>query len=163
MFFRENVEVNYTELFDRYGLGTTIWSPLSGGILSGKYNDGNFPENSRLADPGLAPMIKSRYLSRFTEENKPKTIALLNGLKAIADDLGISQSQLCLAWCMKSPDVSTAITGATTLAQAEDSVKAVQALDKLDSTVLSKIEELLGNRPTPHTDYRNYKPLPHRR
>jgi voltage-dependent potassium channel beta subunit len=163
MYFRESVEVNYTELFDRYGLGTTIWSPLSGGILSGKYNDGNFPEASRLADPGLHPQVKARYLAKFNEENKPKTVAQLQGLKSIADELGISQSQLCLAWCMKNPDVSTAITGATSLAQAEDSVKAVEAIGKLDSSVLLRIEELLGNRPTPHTDYRTYKPLPPRR
>jgi voltage-dependent potassium channel beta subunit len=163
MFIRENVEVNYTELFDRYGLGTTIWSPLSGGILSGKYNDGNFPESSRLTDPALPPLAKTRYLARFNEENKPKTIAQLQGLKTIADELGISQSQLSIAWCMKNPDVSTAITGATSVAQAEDSVKAVEALGKLDSSVLLRIEEILGNRPTPHTDYRTYRPLPPRR
>jgi voltage-dependent potassium channel beta subunit len=163
MYWRENVEVNLTELYDRYGLGTTIWSPLSGGILSGKYNDGNFPVASRLADPELAPVFRRAYLAKFSEENKPKTIAQLQGLKSIADELGISQSQLCLAWCMKNPDVSTAITGASSVVQAEDSVKAVEAIDKLDSSVLLRIEELLENRPTPHTDYRNYRPLPPRR
>jgi voltage-dependent potassium channel beta subunit len=157
MFFRENVEVNYAELFDRYGLGTTIWSPLSGGILSGKYNDGNFPEGSRMVDPGLAPQVRQRYASRFDEENKPKTVALLNGLKNIADELGITQAQLALAWCIKNPDVSTAITGATSINQAVDSLGALDALDKLDAKTLARIEDIIQTRPTPLTNYRKYE------
>ena len=163
MFFRESVEVSYADLFYRYGLGTTIWSPLCGGLLTGKYNDGNFPEGSRLVDPGLPPQVKARYLEKFNDQNKHKTVALLNGLQGIATELGISQTQLSLAWCMKNPDVSTAITGATNLDQAVDSVGSIDAMGKLDSGVLARIEEILGNRPIPHTDYRTYKPLPHRR
>jgi voltage-dependent potassium channel beta subunit len=163
MLIRENMEVTLTPFFDRYGLGTTIWSPLAGGILSGKYNDGEIPEGSRYSDPILPQYIKDRYDSIWIPQNREKTIRTLTGLGSIAAELGITQPQLSLAWTIKNKDVSTSITGATSIAQAEDNIKALDALDKLDSSVLNRIEELLSNRPTPPIDFRSWTARPPRR
>ena len=163
MLIRENVEVNYANLFDNYGLGTTIWSPLAGGILSGKYNDGNVPDGSRLADPSLPEFVRAKYMEYFNEKNKAKTIQMFSGLNSIANELGATQAQLALAWCIKNPDVSTAITGATSAAQADNNVGSIALLDKLDCGVLKRIEEVLNNRPTPPIDFRKWEPRPPRR
>ena len=163
MLIRENVEVNLPHLFDQYGLGTTVWSPLAGGILSGKYNDGTVPEGSRLADPSLAPPIRERYMSYFNEANREKTITMFNGLTTIATELGATQAQLALAWCIKNKDVSTAITGATSIRQVDDNLGALNLVDRLDEGILKRIEDALGNKPTPPMDYRIWAPRPARR
>lgn len=163
MLIRDNVEVNLINLFDNYGLGTTVWSPLAGGLLSGKYNDGTIPEGSRLADPTLAPQVRDRYLSYFNEQNKAKTVEMFNGLKTIASELGASQSQLALAWCIKNKDVSTAITGGTSVSQVDDNLGALNLVDRLDEGVLNRIEETLKNRPMPPMDFRKWAPRPFRR
>ena len=163
MLIRENVEVNYTNLFDNYGLGTTIWSPLAGGLLTGKYNDGSIPDGTRVNDPSLPPTVRQLYLGYFSEEKKPKTVATLQGLGAIAAELGISQAQLAIAWTIKNKDVSTAITGATSINQVVDNLGSLDALNKLDDSVLRRIEEVLNNRPSQPIDFRKWAPRPNRR
>ena len=83
MIVREKVEVEYGPLFDRFGLGTTIWSPLLGGLLTGKYNDGNFPPSSRLTDESTPANIKKLYQARFEGDKRDKTLAALQGLGVI--------------------------------------------------------------------------------
>jgi aryl-alcohol dehydrogenase-like predicted oxidoreductase len=102
-------------------LGTTIWSPLAGGVLTGKYNNG-IPEGTRYdKNPDLMRLF-NRY---FSEEKKEQTISALNKFKEIADGLGCSQAQLAMAWCIANPDVSTAITGATRPEQLVETVKSI--------------------------------------
>jgi voltage-dependent potassium channel beta subunit len=163
MLVRENLEVTLTPFFDRYGLGATVWSPLAGGILSGKYNSGEIPEGLKYSDPILPQNIKARYDLIWTPKNRDHVIHTLKGLDSIATDLGITQTQLCLAWTIKNKDVSTAITGATHISQVEDKIKALDALDKLDNSTLDRIEKLLANRPSPPTDFRSWTPRAPRR
>lgn len=163
MLWRDKVEVEYVPLYDKYGLGTTIWSPLCGGILSGKYNNLEIPEGSRLADPTLPPPVKTRYDSFFLPENQEKTRNMLQSLAGIAADIGCTQSQLCLAWCVKNPDVSTSIFGATRVSQVEDNLGALDVVDRLTPDILTRIEEALGTRPSPPMNWRTLAPMPHRR
>ena len=161
MLFREEIESNYTDFFDDYGLGTTIWSPLCSGILTGKYNEG-IPEGSRLAkNPHFKAHIFDPYLG--TEEKKKETVGKLNALAEIAKRLGCSQPQLALAWTLKTDDVTTCILGASKASQLEENLAALDVVDKLTPEVLKEIEEILDNRPVRRTDYRTWQPLPHRR
>jgi aryl-alcohol dehydrogenase-like predicted oxidoreductase len=114
-------------LFEKKLLGTTIWSPLAGGILTGKYNDG-IPEGTRYdKNPDLIRLF-NQY---FSEDKKEKTVLALHQFKALADELECTQPQLAMAWCIANPDVSTAITGATCPEQLVDTVKALTVLPKL--------------------------------
>ena len=101
---RERVEVEYAELFDEFGYGTTTWSPLASGLLTGKYRDG-IPADSRGALPGYGWLAK--------EVTDPAAVAKVEQLRPIADELGCTLAQLALAWCTKNPNVSTVITGAS--------------------------------------------------
>jgi len=134
MLNRRRVDGALKPLFERYGLGTTIYSPLAQGVLTGKYNDG-VPEDAR-----LDPDKNQRALS---EENINKARQLAD----IAGELGVSMAQLALAWCLKNPNVSTAIIGATRREQVEDNVQAVDVVDRLDDSVMARIEQILDNRP----------------
>ena len=161
MLVRYEIESNYTDFFDDYGLGTTIWSPLCSGILTGKYNEG-IPEDSRFAKN---PQYKSFFFNTYmgTEEKKAETVAKLHGIGEIAKKLGCSQVQLAVAWTLKTKDVTTAILGASKASQLEENLAALQVVDKLTPEVLKEIEDVLDNRPTRRTDYRTWAPLPHRR
>lgn len=107
------MEVEYRKLFKQNLLGTTVWSPLASGILTGKYNDG-VPQGSRFANNPELKQILDRY---FNEKNKEKTLSALKKFKEIADELKISMAQLALTWVINNPDVSTAITGASSTKQ----------------------------------------------
>lgn len=138
MFVRDRVEVEYLKLSRDYGLGTTIWSPLASGILTGKYNDG-FPTDTRLSIEGM-DWLKDRVMR---EEHLQK----VRELTALAGDLGASMPQLALAWTVKNPQVSTAILGASKVSQLEENVKALEVIPKLTSEVMDQIDEILGNKP----------------
>ena len=161
MLVRDEIENNYTDFFDDYGLGTTIWSPLCTGILTGKYNDG-IPEGSRFAKN---PRVKSLFYDLYfgTDELKAKTVAKLNAIGEIAKKVGCTQAQLALAWTLKSDDVTTAILGASKVSQLEENLAARQYVDKLTPEILKEIEDVLDNRPVRRTDFRYFAPLPHRR
>ena len=109
MLTRTRFEVEFGDLFEKYHMGSTIWSPMAGGMLSGKYLDG-IPEDSRAA---LLPMAKSFSYDPYmgTEEKKARTIAILKGLKEVADSLGCSLPQLALGWAIANRDVSTCMIG----------------------------------------------------
>lgn len=140
MFWRDKMEVEYSQIFKTVGLGTTIWSPLMSGLLSGKYNDG-YPEDTRLNIDGLE-WLKDRTLA---EDNIEKT----RKLTSLAKDLGMTMAQLALIWCTKNPNVSTVILGASKVKQLEENLKALDMIDKVNDEVVEKIEEILQNKPVP--------------
>ncbi len=141
MFTRERVEAEYRRLYSEIGLGTTIWSPLASGMLTGKYIDG-IPENTRLDLPGYG-FLKRRFESAEGQAQIAKTAEL----KAIADELGISLAEMALAWCAVNPNVSTVILGASNSSQLKQNLKALDALPLLTAEAMAKIESVLDNRP----------------
>ena len=147
---RERVEKEYSSLYKKYGMGTTTWSPLSSGILTGKYSQG-IPDGSRLALESFS-WLREIY---ETPEGKKKLEIAANLLEFSAE-LGVSLAQLSLAWCLKNPNVSTVILGASRLEQIEDNVKALDILEVLTDEVMEKIEEITNNRPEPHIDWKEH-------
>ena len=140
MLVREKFEVEYAKLFRDYGMGTTIWSPLASGILTGKYNDG-FPEDTRLNLEGME-WLRDRV---YQEE----ALGKIRQLTALAGELGTSMAKLALAWCVKNPNVSTVILGASKLYQLEENLTALEVVPLLDGSVMERIEEILANKPVP--------------
>lgn len=138
MLVRERFEKEYVPLWKEWQYGSTIWSPLASGMLSGKYDNG-VPKTSRLAMPQYE-WLKERLL---TEENLNKS----RKLSDVASALSCTRAQLALAWCLKNPNVSTVLTGATSAAQVKENMKALEVLPKLNSDVMQQIESILQNRP----------------
>lgn len=138
MFERYKVEMDYAPVYRNVGLGTTIWSPLAAGFLTGKYMQG-IPEDSRLAIKGF-DWLKNRWL----QEEK---IAKLKKLIALSDELGVSVASLAIAWTIHNPNVTTAILGATREEQLTENLKALDVLPLLTPEVIEKIENILQNRP----------------
>lgn len=134
---RERVEQEYAPLYDAYGMGTTIWSPLASGLLSGKYNNG-VPDNSRLAQPGY------EWLREAILEHGGDRIEKVRRLAPIAADLGVSMAQMAIAWCLVNPHVSTVMLGASKLEQLEQNLAALDVVAKLDAGVMARIGEVLG-------------------
>lgn len=143
MFHRAKVEVEYSQIYKTVGLGTTIWSPLASGILSGKYNDG-FPEGTRLGMEGL-DWLREKSL---TEER----VAKARELTKIAEEIGTTMPRMALAWCLKNPDVSTVILGASKVHHLEENLKALDDVAKLNDAIIEKVEDILDNRPL-HTTF----------
>ena len=148
MFHRERVEFEYARLFREIGLGTTIWSPLASGLLTGKYNQG-IPDGTRVTLEGYDWLRKS-----FESEETKENIEKVKLLAPIADDLGCSLAQLALAWCLKNPHVSTVITGASKPQQVVENMKALEVVDKLTPEVMGLIEDILRNKPPDEPDHR---------
>lgn len=132
MFSRERVEKEYRPLYERFGMGTTIWSPLCYGILTGKYNQG-IPKGSRLDSVA--------WLRDRLDDRK---VAQVKALAPVAKDLGCTLGQLAIAWCLKNPNVSTVILGATTTEQLTENLGAAAVRDRLDAEVMSRIEGILA-------------------
>ncbi|MCJ1322527.1 hypothetical protein MMC15_007876 [Xylographa vitiligo] len=148
MLARERVEKDYLSLYEHYGLGLTIFSPLKIGILTGKYNDG-IPSDSRLATSD-DNFVKSMN-SKFGDEDWVKQLKVVKALKPIADKVGCDQAALAMAWVLKNPNVSSAITGASKPEQIYKTVKSLEVVPKLTPEIMSEIEEILGNKPAPLT------------
>jgi aryl-alcohol dehydrogenase-like predicted oxidoreductase len=138
MLHRERVEKEYLPLYREIGLGTTIWSPLASGLLSGKYNAG-IPAGTRATLQGY------EWLSQYVIT--PQNIEKVKKLHPIAKELDCTPAQLSLAWCLKNPNVSTTITGATRPEQVVENMKAPEFVSKLTSDVMERIEAILGNKP----------------
>lgn len=130
MFFRDHLEKEYLSLFSKYGLGTTIWSPLASGILSGKYNNG-IPQESRLA--------KEAWL---IPTNFKELVEKVKSLTKIAQELGCTTGQLGIAWCLKNPYVSSVITGATKTEQLLENLGAIDIKSKLTNDVMAEIDKI---------------------
>ncbi|APF18995.1 aldo/keto reductase [Caldithrix abyssi DSM 13497] len=149
MFNREKVEKEFLNLYRDIGLGTTTWSPLASGILTGKYNNG-IPEGSRLSLKGYQWLR-----SRLESEEGRKKLEKTRQLTRIADELGVTMAQMAIAWCLKNPNVSTVITGASNPSQVRQNMEALKALALLNDEVMEKIESILQNKPRPPMDLRN--------
>lgn len=138
LFERNKVENDYLEVFKNVGLGTTIWSPLAAGLLTGKYNNG-IPEGSRLAIEGF-DWLKERWIMKDKIEK-------VQQLQLLTNELGCSLPALSIAWCIKNPNVTTAILGATKKEQLIDNLTALKAVELLSAEVISKIEAIMQNKP----------------
>lgn len=138
LFERYKIEVDYYTIFKNIGMGTTIWSPLASGLLTGKYNDG-VPEGSRLALEGF-DWLKDRTLSE-------ERIGRVRELDNIAKELGTSLATLSIAWCISNPNVTTAILGATKEEQLKENLKALDIVPKLTPEVLERIDETMQTKP----------------
>lgn len=144
---RERFEVEYAPLFKEYGLGTTTWSPLSSGVLTGKYGQGI--KEGRLTLPGYE-WLKERY---ETEDGKAR-IEAAERLRPIAEDLGVSMAMLALAWVTKNPNVSTVITGASKPEQVEQNMKALDAAELLGPETMQRIDDAVGTKPEQPRNWR---------
>lgn len=138
MLHRDRVEKEYARLYHEIGLGLTTWSPLASGLLSGKYNDG-IPADSRAALKGY------EWIQR--DVITPERIAIVKRLQPVAADLGCTLAQLALAWCLKNPNVSTVITGASRAQQVHENLKALEIAPRLAPDVMERIDGTLGNKP----------------
>ncbi|KAK6535787.1 hypothetical protein TWF281_000038 [Arthrobotrys megalospora] len=143
MFARERFENEYAPLYSSFSYGTTIWSPLNYGILTGKYNDG-IPEDSRFAKEG--EFFKDT-ISRLRSPEGQEKIEKVRKLTAIAERLGTTMSALALAWCAKNKNVTTVILGATKVEQLVENCKALEVIPKLTDEVMNEIEGVLQNKP----------------
>ena len=140
MLHRERVEKEYLPLYREIGLGTTTWSPLASGLLSGKYNDG-IPPGTRAALEGY------EWLKR--DVITPANIAKVRALQPIAEELGCTLAQLALAWARSNDNVSTVITGATNPEQVQENMKSLDFVSALNGDVRERIEGVLQNRHDP--------------
>jgi aryl-alcohol dehydrogenase-like predicted oxidoreductase len=125
-------------VYKTVGLGTTIWSPLASGLLSGKYNKG-IPADSRFAIPGFE-WLRDRLLQE-------QLVAKAVKIAELAGELSITPSQLSIAWCVKNPNVTTTILGATKKEQLIENLDALSAVEKLTPEVLQRIETIVQTKP----------------
>lgn len=147
LFNRARVEGEYRQLYSEFGLGTTIWSPLASGILTGKYND-DLGVEGRLNLPGYE-WLKAQFES---EQGQVK-LAQARQLKVLADELGTPLHLLSIAWCLKNPNVSTVILGASKLEQLEDNLNALAVIERLDEDAINAIEDIVNNKPDSPSDW----------
>ena len=139
LFARARVEDEYKSLYDAdgVGLGTTSWSPLASGMLTGKYNDG-VPAGTRISLPNFAWLREI-----FESEVGQRRIAITRQLSEIAAELNVSTAAMAIAWCLKNPNVSTVILGASRVEQVHENLKALEAVDQLDDGVMQRIADLV--------------------
>lgn len=148
LFHRDRVEREYAPLYRKIGLGTTVWSPLAGGLITGKYSQG-VPKGSR------STLKDYEWLrDRFEGEEPRRRAEQVKQLQPIADELGCSMAQLGLAWCLKNPNVSTAIMGASSPEQVVENIEALTVVDRLTEQIMQRIEVVLDNKPEPEPDFR---------
>ena len=161
MLERNKMENEYRDLFKRYKMGTSIFSPLRYGILTGKYIN-EIPDDSRANSKDV--QTKNYMINCDYFKNKKEIDSKLLKLKEIAENkLSCSLAQLALAWIIANPDVSTCILGASKGSQIEENVKALEVVKKIDKDLWIEIEEILDNVPKGEIDYRDWKELPSRR
>jgi voltage-dependent potassium channel beta subunit len=135
---RNKLENEYLHLFKEHGLGTTIWSPLASGLLSGKYTTGD-TKNTRLELKGM-DWLKDKVLA---EQNMKK----VEGLQQLANQMNLPLAKLSLAWCLKNPNVSTVILGATKSEQLKENLTVLEVVPLLTDKVMGDIEEIMGTKP----------------
>lgn len=138
LFNRQKMENEYLGIFKTVGLGTTIWSPLATGLLTGKYNNG-IPEGSRLSIPGFE-WLKDKSLMG-------EKLSKVKDFQSLADELGTGMAPLAIAWCLRNPNVTTAILGATRKDQLEENFKALDMLPLLTNELMDRIDQIFGTKP----------------
>lgn len=148
MLTREKVEREFIRLYQDIGIGTTIWSPLASGLLTGKYNLG-IPQGTRITLEGYEWLRED-----FENESAKQGVEKVKQLTPIAENLGMTMAQLAIAWCLKNPNVSTVITGASKPQQVSVNLHALDYVEKLTPEVMNQIKSILDNKPEPISDYR---------
>jgi len=138
LFERNKIENEFLMIFRTVGMGTTIWSPLASGLLSGKYNEG-IPDNSRFALSGF-DWLRDRWM-------KDDLIQKVKNLSVLAKETGVTMPQLAIGWCIKNPDITTAILGATRKEQLLENLGAVEAMARLSDDVMNRIENIVQSKP----------------
>lgn len=138
LFNRHKLENEYLEVFKNVGLGTTIWSPLASGLLTGKYNAG-IPEDSRLSIPGFE-WLKDKIIAE-------EKLNRVRNFEKLAKELGVSMASLSIAWCIHNPNVSTAILGATKKEQLIENLKAIETEKLLTEEIMQKIDTIFETKP----------------
>jgi voltage-dependent potassium channel beta subunit len=134
LYERQRFEVEYAPIFEKYGMGTTIWSPTASGLLTGKY-DHEVPGDTRIHRPGMEWLKE-----RFTNEESASRIEKSKKFSAFAKELGTTPACLSIAWCLKNPNVSTAILGASKVSQLEENLKTLDALPLLTDEVMKILD-----------------------
>ena len=140
MFEREKVEREFAPLYEKVGLGTTVWSPLASGLLTGKYIAGD-PGDTRISMP-----MYSWLRQQFETEEARRRLEKVKQLAGVAGDLGVTLPKLALAWCLKNPNVSTVITGASKPEQVRENMKAGDIVPQLDDGVMQRLETILQSK-----------------
>ena len=138
LFQRQKMEADYLKIFRDIGMGTTIWSPLASGLLTGKYNKG-IPDNSRISIPGF-DWLKEKVMVETKIEKVRK-------LKSVADKLETNLATLSIAWCIKNPHVSTAILGATSKEQLLQNLESIELYPKLNEALMKEIDDIMETKP----------------
>ena len=138
LFNRHKLENEYLGVFKTVGLGTTIWSPLASGLLTGKYNNG-IPEGSRLSIPGFEWLKEKTVID--------EKISKVQSFQLLADELGTGMAPLAIAWCLRNPNVTTAILGATRKEQLEENFKAMDVLPLLTNELMDRVDDIFGTKP----------------
>jgi len=163
MLHRGRVEFEYASLYREIRLGTTIWSPLASGLLTGKYTAKefeakNFGEDNRLGKSNAKvfkdAMMDGKGLNGLEETDNEAVVKKVEALKPIAESLGCTIPQLALAWCLKNPNVTTVITGASKASQVVENFKTLQFVPKLTTEIMDKIETVLQNKPKVEKNWR---------
>jgi len=152
MFHRERPEVEYAPIYKKFGYGTTVFSALASGLLTGKYNKG-IPKDSRYANHTDLSFMKAAADSLSTEEGKSK-LAKIDALMELAEkELGCKVQHLALAWVAQQPQTSTVILGASRPEQVLDNLKALEVVPKLTPAILEKISKIIDNEPAQEATY----------
>ena len=136
LFWRDRVETEYDRLFTDFGYGATIFSPLGAGLLTGKYQNG-IPADSRGALKGYE-WLRGKFVDQ-------RALEKVQDLGDLAKEIGMSLPHLAINWCIKNPNVSSAITGASRVEQVRDNMKAIEAFDRMTPDVLKRIDEIMSN------------------
>lgn len=161
MLHRTRFEHEYARLYEPpTSYGTTIWSPLACGLLSGKYGSKSIEGGEGRLGGGsgvstwLRESLKSgEGMNGLEERNIDRVLDIVDKLRPIAERLGGTLAQLALAWAAKNPNVSTVITGASRASQVTENFKALTLLPKLTPEVMAEIEAVLGNQPKKAHDW----------
>jgi len=159
MLHRTRVEKEYSRLYKEIGLGNTIWSPLASGLLTGKYSSKEFAADTRLGTQNQMKWLREQLFSGdgmngLEEKNLDTILSKVDQLKVVAAKLNCTLPQLALAWCVKNPNVSTVITGASKVEQIHENFKSLEVVPKLTNEVMEEIEKILKNKPVQVKDYR---------
>lgn len=153
LFEREKIELSYSYLFEDHNLGTTTWSPLSSGILTGKYLEG-VPTGSRLSLKHLS------WLQDFFLKEKNDQAAKVKKLEKLSKSLEMTLAQFSIAWCLKNQNVSSVILGASKISQLEENLKASELKEKLTSEVLAEVDKIVGlptrSEPAPIPQFKDF-------
>jgi len=156
MMKRRKFETEFLSLYNKLGYGTTIWSPLASGLLAGKYNDGKIPEGSRFAGK-LDKNVTDTILKGYQDLWGDKTYEKFRAIGALAKEIGCTQAQLAIAWCIVNKDVSTCILGASSPEQVVENLKALDVAKKWTPEIEKKAEDIIQNAPKPLFNWRDGK------